>query len=88
MSNTTPPPNIPFYKFAKSFADYKKQHLSKIYTYENESRDVTYFYFFRRNRSQHYDKHQLKTLYDQYSKNERELKEEFKEIYLKLKNGI
>jgi hypothetical protein len=82
MTNSNPT-NLPFYKSLKSFADYKKAHLSKIYTYENENKDLIYFYFYRKQKSAYFTKNQLRELSSEHARHEEELKTEFKSLKLK-----
>jgi hypothetical protein len=64
-----------------SFAAYKKQHLSKVYTYTDESKKTFYFYFYRGKRTDYHQLANFKKLMDEFEKDEQELIKEYKKLY-------
>lgn len=71
--------------FSQNFESFKKQNLSKIYTYIDENNQSVYFYFFRGKKSNYYPLKQIKQITLEREIHEKELKEEFTK--LKNKNG-
>lgn len=73
---------IAHYKSIQSFAEFKRQHLSKIYTYEDEQGDLTYFFFYKKQKSKYYI-NDLKNASCDHDEKIKELKNEFKQLQLK-----